>query len=268
MQVECANPNCCHTVHSLKLRLGITGPGEKRGDQWFCSRKCYFDVLADQFIAAKRDRVKKTVRRVKLGLLLLKNNLITKETLSMALEQQANSPKKLGEILVDTGKISARELKSALSVQAGVAPVSLDAHLKVRLKDEIPFKLIREFHFVCFRYDGEQKTMANAIYDLELLPVLEEIFAEMYPGFLIKFYLDDKEKLLTILSGNYPQEKLTEQPVPLYTGEKGTKLEKFVYRVVDFLNTISAEDITIDQQADSIRITSKINNLDVDIKIS
>jgi hypothetical protein len=270
MRIECANPDCVNTVHPIKLKLGVVQPGKRWNGLWFCSHKCYFEVRADQFIANKRDGLKKTVRRVKLGLLLLKQNLIDKETLSMALEEQGNSAKKLGEILVGTGKLTHRNLKSVLSMQAGVAPVSLDPALSAKLKDEIPFKLIREFHFICFKYDAVEKIIAVALYDIELLHCIEEIFNEMYPGFLIKLYLDDKEKILSILSNNFPTETFSYLPSTFSPVRMDSKVEKLVYKVVDFLNSNFAGEITIDQHqgAGSVRVSSKIDDVDIYIDIS
>lgn len=270
MRIECANPDCGNTAHPLKLKLGFVSPGENWDGLWFCSHKCYFEVRADQFITNKRDGLRKTVRRVKLGLLLLKQNLIDKETLGMALEEQGRSSKKLGELLVDTGKLTLRELKSVLSMQAGVAPVSLDPGLTVKLKEEIPFKLIREFHFVCFKYDTVEKIIAVALYDIELLQCIEDIFSEMYPGFLIKLYLDDKEKILSILSNNFPNETFSYLPSSFAPVRMDTQVEKLVYKVVDFLNSNFAGEITIDQHpgTNSVRISSKIDGVDLHIDIS
>lgn len=268
MRVECGNPKCSNTMHPVKLKLGLAGSGEKWNDLWFCSHKCYFDVRADHFIEARRDGLKKLVRRVKLGLLLLKKNLIDKETLSMTLEEQAHSSKKLGELLVEKGKITSRELKAVLALQAGVAPVSLDHGLTVKLKKDIPFKLIREFQFVCFKFDRVEKTISAALYDIEMLPSLEEIFAEMYRGYLVKFYLDDKKNIVDILSHNYPEEKISYQPVSISFGDK--RVESLVYKVVDFLHHTNAVDIKIDQlpETDIIRITANVENLALDIEVS
>lgn len=268
MRVECSNPNCDNTMHPVKLKLGIAGSGHKWNDRWFCCHKCYFDVRADLFIEAKRDGVKKLVRRVKLGLLLLKKNLIDKETLSVTLEEQTHSGKRLGELLVDKGKITPRELKAVLALQAGVAPVSLDHGLTVKLKNDIPFKLIREFQFVCFKFDRVEKTISVALYDIEMLPSLEEIFDEVYPGYLVKFYLDDKQNIVDILTHNYPDEKLLYRPLSVSFDDK--RVESLVYKIVDFLHQNSAEDIKIDQlpETDTIRITSKVDDLALDFEVA
>ena len=174
MKMTCANPECVKTIHSLWQRLGLPGSGEIRQDKWFCSRKCYSSWLADQFIEDKRCGLKRTVRQVKLGMLLLKNNFITQEQLTLALEEKSRSGKRLGEILIQAGYITEEELKAVLSMQAGVAPILLDPQVKVKLKEEIPFKIINEFHVVVFDFDLESKTILSAVYDMDYLSSLEE----------------------------------------------------------------------------------------------
>jgi type IV pilus assembly protein PilB len=267
MRIECANPNCDNIAHPVKEKFGLSESGLKKRDRWFCSRKCYIDTRADVFIDAKKDGIKRTVRRVKIGLLLLKNNLIDKDTLGTALEEQQRSGKRLGELLVETGKITRKELKSVLSMQAGVAPVSLDPHLTVKLKDVISFKIVREFRFVCFKFDEQEKVISVALYDLELLSCLEEIFEDIYHGYLVKFYLDDKEKILTILHNNYPPELWPHASTHL-NGREDVHQETLVYKMVGFLTAGGAEEVKIGHLEGKVRITSKIEGLNVEIEIS
>ena len=87
MKVTCANPECSKTIHTLAVKLGMPGTGEKKEGKWFCSNKCYSSYQADIFIEDKRCGLKKSIRRSKLGLLLLKNYFIDKEQLTLALEE-------------------------------------------------------------------------------------------------------------------------------------------------------------------------------------
>jgi type IV pilus assembly protein PilB len=267
MRIECANPNCFNIAHPVKEKLGLSESGLKKGDLWFCSRKCYVDTRADFYIETKKDRIRRTVRRVKVGLLLLKKSLIDKDTLGAALEEQERTGKRLGELLVDAGKITPKELKSILSVQAGVAPVSLDPRLSIKLKDVIPFRMIREFHFVCFKFDEHEKTISIALYDLELQPCVEEIFDDIYHGYLVKFYLDDKEKILAVLHNNYSSEIWSPAQADNNDNED-IKRETLVYKMVDFLTSCGAEEVKIGHLDGQVRITSKIDGMNVEIEIS
>ncbi|MCP4147229.1 MAG: hypothetical protein GY757_05715 [bacterium] len=271
MHIRCSNTDCDNTIHSFRLkygkRFGGAGSWEEKDERWYCCRKCFFEIYARQFIESRRSGIKKSIHRVKLGLILLKNGLVDKETLSMALEVQNNSFKKLGEILVDTGKITAKELKSVLSMQAGVAPLNLAPDLKVSLKDEIPLRLIREYPFVCFRSNEEEHIIGIAIYDLELLPVLREILMDIYPGFLIKFYLDDKQNLLSVLEKNYPKETFVTSEHAILTGGDGGNLEILVYKIVDFLNQCGAKEVDVDEFNHTVRLKTTVSDLDITVDL-
>jgi len=63
--------------------------------------------------------------RLKIGELLVKNNLITKSQLQEALEIQKKTNKKIGEILIEEGYISEQQFKEFLSLQKGYKQVNL-----------------------------------------------------------------------------------------------------------------------------------------------
>ncbi|MCX5913274.1 MAG: ATPase, T2SS/T4P/T4SS family, partial [Deltaproteobacteria bacterium] len=63
----------------------------------------------------------------KLGEILLKSNLITREQLNKAVEEQKKTNKRLGEVLCALGVVTEEKLAWALSVQLGIPYVDLDA---------------------------------------------------------------------------------------------------------------------------------------------
>lgn len=275
MKITCANPECAKTVRTLSIKLGLPGAGEKRDNQWFCSDRCYRGYLADQYIEDKRSGLKKTIWQVKLGMILVKNHFITPKQLAQALEEESHSPKRLGEILVDGGYITEKELKAVLSMQAGVAPVTLDPQTKIKLKDEIPFKLINEFHIVIFNFDLESKVILAAVYEMDYIICLQEYFSKVYPGHFIKFYLEEKEKILTILANNYPGKPLRVDAARISPGkEEGvedTELDKAVMKLVGFLNAISGNDannVKIDNLDNAVWLKSETKDFKIDIYLT
>ena len=275
MKITCANPECAKTVRTLSVKLGLPGAGEKKDNQWFCSNKCYRGYLADQLVEDKRCGLKKTLRRVKLGMVLVKNYFITKEQLTLALEEKSRSPKRLGEILVDAGHITEKELKAVLSMQAGVAPIILDPQTKIKLKDEIPFKMINEFHIVIIDFDLESKVILLAVYEMDYIACLQEYFSKIYPGYLIKFYLEEKEKILTILANNYPGKPLRIDVTRISPGKeegvKDTELDKAVMKLVEFLNAFSGNDgndVKIDNLDNAVWLKSETKDFTIDIYLS
>jgi hypothetical protein len=275
MKITCSNPECARTVRTLSVKFGMPSAGEKKDNQWFCSKKCYRCYLADQYILAKRCGLKKTVRQVKLGAILVKNNFITKKQLTLALEEQSRSPKQLGEILVNAGYITEKELKAVLSLQAGIAPIILDPQTKIKLKDEIPFKMINEFHMVIFDFDLESKVILIAVYEMDYIVCLQEYFSKIYPDYLIKFYLEEKEKILTILANNYPGKPLRVDAAEISLAQEGgfedTEPDRAIMKLVEFLNTFSGNNVNgvkIDNLDNAVWLKSETKDFKIDIYLT
>ncbi len=62
----------------------------------------------------------------KLGDILIQSNLVTREQLSKAIEEQKKTNKRMGEVLSDMGFVSEEKLAWALSVQLGIPFMDLD----------------------------------------------------------------------------------------------------------------------------------------------
>lgn len=273
MKLFCTNPGCEQSVHTYKLRFGLPGSGLKKDGQWFCSQKCFNHYISGQYIQDKRCGLKKRVRHIKLGMLLVKNNLIDAEKLSIALDEKSGSLKKLGEILVEHGHITEKELKSALSMQAGVAPINLDPHLKVKMKDEIPRKIIDEFQFVLFDKDEKSRVISMAVYDMDYLTCLEDYFAQICPGFLVKFYLEDRPKVTEILSRNYPKAEIAPDTGVTFDKsvnikDEGAGMEKVVMDFADFLHRMTDEEIKVDNLDRAVWIKSETKDFKIDIYLT
>jgi len=275
MKIICANPECARTVRTLFVKLGLPGAGEKKDNHWFCSNRCYRSYLADRYIEDKRCGLKKTLGKVKLGMILVKNHFITPQQLTRALEQDSRSPRQLGEILVESGYITGKELKAVLSMQAGVSPIILDPQTKVRLKDEIPFKMIDEFHMVIFDFDLESKVILAAVYEMDYIACLQEYFSKAFPGHFIKFYLEEKEKILTILANNYPGKSLRVDTAGISPGNEeeleDTELDKTVMKFVGFLNAFpgnNGNDVKIDNLDNSVWLKSETKDFKIDIYLT
>jgi hypothetical protein len=271
MKIHCANPDCVKTTHPAALRLKLPGAGRMEGEQWFCGRRCFRNFAADQLIVDHRHGLKKTVHRLKLGLLLVKNKLISKEQLTAALEEKSGSLKKLGRILLDSGRITPKELKAALSMQAGVSPINLDEKVKLKLKDEIPFKLIDEFRFALFDFDEETRFVTAALCDIDSILPLQEYFEKVYPGYRVKFFLEEEERLLKVIAANYPGEKLSpqvERQLPPSSREAGDTMETSVLKIIEFFNALSGHQVKIDNLDDAVWLKSETGDLKIDVYLS
>jgi len=165
-----------------------------------------------------------------------------------------------------------------------VAPITLDPHLKVKLTDEIPFKLINEFHFVVFDHDEDSKVILIALYDADYISCLEEYFSNVFPGYLIKFYIEDRQKILDIIFRNYPKEHVNVDIVdrsyaPTQGGDIGGigdivdigdigEIETTAYRIMDFLNGFCVREAKIDNLENSLWIRGETTGLKIDVYLT
>jgi len=102
--------------------------------------------------------------RVKLGDLLLQVGKITEEQLKQALNQQKVTGKKLGQVLVEIGYLTEHDIIEVLEFQLGIPHIRLDKYF---IDPEVPRliseKLAKRYSFLFYR--------------------LEEAFFLLYPSF-------------------------------------------------------------------------------------
>ncbi len=121
-------------------------------------------------------------KKVKLGHLLINENIITEEELSKALNvQQKNKDngvyKQLGEILIELGLVSEKQILEALSKQLGFPFVDLYGEkIDYELLSSYPLNLIEKHHVIPFKKDNENIYVATADpLDYDSLEMIEKI---------------------------------------------------------------------------------------------
>ncbi len=86
-------------------------------------------------------------KKIRIGDLLIENNIISQEQLNVALADQKKSGRKLGRVLIDSNLLSEQQLLDFLARQLGVPFIDLKRY---RLKPEV-VRLIPEVHARRFR---------------------------------------------------------------------------------------------------------------------
>jgi type IV pilus assembly protein PilB len=85
------------------------------------------------------------IKTRKLGEILLNHNLITKEQLAKAIEEQKKTGKRMGEVLTELGLVSEEDLARALSAQLGIPYTDLNsAVVEPKAIDLLSEKLARK----------------------------------------------------------------------------------------------------------------------------
>jgi type IV pilus assembly protein PilB len=104
--------------------------------------------MANKIINKKNEiRSKKdTVIRRKLGNILVETGLLSAEKLDEALETQKNSGKRLGQTLIEMKVITEEEMAFALAMQLKIPFIDLsDYAIEQKLLDSIPLEVSRKF---------------------------------------------------------------------------------------------------------------------------
>lgn len=133
---QCANEACGMTsfLRAMSRRkLGIRVAGN-----WYCSPKCFESAARKEFgrmLSAAAPVAKRPRPRMPIGLILYSRGELTSEQLNMALDMQKDSGMKMGEVLVNLGYATERQVTSALASQWGYPVFSL--------KNRVPFVPVR-----------------------------------------------------------------------------------------------------------------------------
>jgi type IV pilus assembly protein PilB len=100
---------------------------------------------------------------LKLGELLLRHKLITKEQLDKALELQKSNNSKLGSNLVKLGFVTDEEIAQVLSKQFGISPINLGRfEIDQTVLDLIPVEVARKYDLIPINRTGAVLTVAMA----------------------------------------------------------------------------------------------------------
>ena len=108
-------------------------------------------------------KLERAVRRKRLGQLLLEEGLITADQLAQALSERADTGEKLGHILIRLGLISEWDLVNHLSAQLGVPIVTLPSQpIDPEILRMIPFSIARKYDVLPIRRVNGSLTVAMA----------------------------------------------------------------------------------------------------------
>lgn len=229
----------------------------------------------------------------KLGDLLVKNELITKEQLDEALALQKETDEKIGEILVKSGYISEKELAKALSEQLRIPYVSLskgtlEPKLDQNLEELIPAAFAKE-HLV-LPISKHLSSLTVAFVDPLNLMIRDNISkmtgCNVNPvvttrseinAAIQKFYGRDSA-LKEAIQDTYEGKQIEDEELSVETYEEQKEVEEFsldkllekaeeapVVKLVDLLIRQAVEerasDIHIEPYEDKIRVRYRIDGV-------
>jgi MSHA biogenesis protein MshE len=226
--------------------------------------------------------------KIRLGELLVRQNLLTEEQLKLALDEQKKTGRKLGRVIVETGYLTEEGLSEALARQLSVPFVNLKAFdLKPDIVKLLPESQARRFRALVLEKAGERLRVAMAdptdlfAYD-ELARILRR---EIEPAVVTesallaafdRVYRRTEEitglaRELTAELGDVPEE--FSEILGFAPGQEDAPVVKLLQTVFEEAVKTRASDIHFEPQEKYLRIRFRIDGVlhvqtDADLKIA
>lgn len=224
------------------------------------------------------EEVQETVK-LKIGELLVKSNLITRNQLMEVLEIQKSSNKKIGEILIEESYISEQEFKEFLAIQKGYKQINL-----VKISSEIDVSasnlLTREYALKTkvFPFKFEADRLAIATLDPLDIYLNDEI--RMLTSYEVDPYISTKKDIesaiKTYMSDEYSLQEVEEitkdidfsidEEIDEEIGVQKNPLVRLANQIVLKAITMRASDIHVEPQEKFCAIRFRIDGILQEIK--
>jgi hypothetical protein len=236
---------------------------------WYCSQTCFAEDVADQTIEKKKNKTHHTIWKMQIGLLLLKRNLIDQTKLNQALQEKNRSGKRIGEILLDSGHITENDLKKALSLQAGVAPVTIDPLKPVFLSETIPVRFYYFFNTTVFNVSHDEKVIYVAVSDVQDLSYLKLFFDRVFSDYLVKYYLDRRDQIEANLHNAFSQQPQGQTDVMYHELPiKEETIETVILSFLQFIDQLGGKNTRVDHLDQALWVRSELEGCQVDLYLT
>jgi len=183
-------------------------------------------------------------KRFKFGEWVLDQRWIAPDQLAVALKEQTRSRKRLGEVMLDLGFLTAEQLLKALSTLSGLPSISLiNQILDLSIVQQIPFEIAKRHQLILFEEDGNGLHVAMA--DPEDLLALDRVRMVLGSHITLIPYHATLDGISHALEVYYPQ--------PLVDTQDG--------EVVRLVNDLILEAVRL--KASDIHLSPTLHRIDV-----
>ncbi|MGA1839748.1 MAG: type II secretion system ATPase GspE [bacterium] len=136
----------------------------------------------------------------RLGDLLIKKGLLSKEDLGKAIEQQSHTAERLGKVLMDLGFISEDDLYKTLSEQLNIPFLSKSDYPETPILDiDFSLKFMRQYKF--FPLEIKDKTLSVAMSDPIDLYTIDEL--RLFTKCKVRVYVSKESDVLAAIEQRY-----------------------------------------------------------------
>lgn len=158
----------------------------------------------------------------RLGDLLVEAGKITEKELEEALKKQKVTEKRLGEILIDGRYITEEDIMDVLEIQLGIQRVYLDfVNINYKLTKLVPENLARKYILVPVSITGDKIEIAMA----DPLNIFAQDDVRISSGYEVKPVIATNDEIIKCIDKMYSGEKV-EKAAQEFTKEHNLKIEK------------------------------------------
>ncbi|MFT3983982.1 MAG: ATPase, T2SS/T4P/T4SS family [Lachnospiraceae bacterium] len=214
-------------------------------------------------------------RKLRLGDILLNQQVITEEQLAKALKRQAGSGRKLGEVMVDEGITTEEAIAHALSSQLGMDYVNLNG---VKIPDEIisliNSAVVKKYTAIPYMFDEKNANVLKVamsdpmdmaavddfaiITNLQIEPVVATTRQILL--FIDRYYSTADVKNAADLYAREREEQFREENEELYSEDvSNSPIVQLVKTMIEQAVRQRASDIHIEPMENQVRIRYRID---------
>jgi type IV pilus assembly protein PilB len=161
----------------------------------------------------------------KLGRILTKMGVVSRERVHEALEVQKTRRKLLGELLVELGYCNKRDVDEALAAQAGLGFVDLNmGELPAEVVESLPAETVQSYQVVPIEYKAAGRKLKIAMKSLNNFRAVDDL--KLLMGFNVEAVVADEAQVDALIKKYYSkQESVTEVVSELAADDKFKSLQ-------------------------------------------
>lgn len=209
-----------------------------------------------------------TVKKKRLGDLLIESNVISEEQLQQALREQGKTKQKLGDLLITQGYITEQQLFEVLEYQLGIPHVSLFKYqIEPSITQIIPESLARRYQAIPIHKEGGKLLVAMA--DPLDYFAIEEL--RMSTGFRIEPAISGRDELQRAIARHYGlQDSMSQLMGELPTADEIRETEitdedspvvRLVNQMIQQAVQLQVSDIHVDPGETNVNIRYRLDGV-------
>jgi len=142
------------------------------------------------------------LRGRRIGRILTKLSIVSRDQVHEALSLQAQQRLPIGQLLIELGYITETDLNQALAAQAGMETVNLEGReISDEALESIPMEMAQNYQLIPLEYDEETNSLTVALKDANNFRALDDL--RLLMGYNVKAVIADPLQIDKMLARHY-----------------------------------------------------------------